>query len=569
MKTLEILVINDSSDNQAFYDDNLKSRHNQCFSLIFLKTQQSAIDAIENGLNVDCGLINTSSKIQCSKILRDLGKHNLLKLPPMIMILNDYDQEIVEQIEQAGVCYWLEHDSVNQTTLPMAIEFAITQHKLQCKISQQAKEIKHVRYHSTLTDLPNRLYFHEALERSVARARRFSRNMATVILNLDHFKSVNDTLGHQKGNKLLQAVTKRITLIIRKNDLLAHLGGDEFGMILDGITDFYGAGIFAERLHSILKAPFSVNDSQIYLTASIGIACFPDNADDADSLIKHADAAVYRVKQLGGNCYQYHTDEMNNQLSEYLETKNSLYNAFIKKEFILNYQPKYNLDTNKVIGIEALIRWQKDERNYMYPDEFIPIAESLGLIVSLGYWIIEEVCQHIHSWREKGTQTVPVAINVSARQLLEDNFVSEVQNILKRYNISGDQLEFELTESVLMSNQKNILDKLKQLKQMGVVLSIDDFGTGFSSLCYLKNLPIDTIKIDHIFIKDIINNTSDRAIVDSIIHLSKSLNIEVIAEGIETQEQLNMLTRFGCHLGQGYYLCQPKTMQEIGKIIND
>lgn len=461
-----------------------------------------------------------------------------------------------------GISEIIDKDHLTPWNLKKAIQYAIERRKLLKTIYSQEAALSHIIQHDTLTRLPNRVGFLARLKRAVARAERYGRSMGLLCIDVDNFKTINDSLGHEVGDEVLQIVATRLIDAIRENDSAVRLGGDEFAIILDEIDESIGAGVAAERIMEAIQTPLEIEQHKIFLTLSIGIATYPDNGHTEIELTQNADLALYQAKETGRSLYRFHSQDMNTKLTAYLDIKNALYDALEKEELFVHYQPKFNLVNNKIVGLEALLRWQRDKHGLTAPGDFIPVAEKVGLILPIGYWLIDSICQDIKHWDNLGMAT-PVAINLSARQLLDKNFISTVKGILEKYNTEPKFIEFELTESVVMSDPIKSLSILQQLEAMGLGLAIDDFGTGYSSLNYLKLLPVNTLKIDRSFVRDICDNDNDKIIVKSIIHLGKSLNIQVVAEGIENQEQLDILNNLDCKEGQGFFLCRPNNLETI------
>lgn len=418
-------------------------------------------------------------------------------------------------------------------------------------------------HHDPLTSLPNRVLFQQRLTHAMGKARRNTTELAVIFVDLDRFKNINDTLGHAIGDKLLVKVAKRLTEKKRKTDTVARLGGDEFVFLLEDVTHAKGLAHFSEKLIDKFTAPFLVDGYDLHLTLSIGICIFPGDGEDVDSLIKNADAAMYRAKEKGRNGYQFFTHDLSEEVAAKLTLENDLRKAIEKREFELYYQPQYSLANNKLVSAEALIRWWHPELGLIPPDTFIPLAEETGLILPIGEWVIKEACRQLKKWRDTGFYLDHIAVNVSGVQIIRGNLVDLVSSSLKQHQLSEHDLEIEITESTIMNDMAYAVEILGQLKQLGLTVAIDDFGTGYSSLGYLKKLPLDKIKIDRSFVQDIECDKDDKALVLAVIAMAKNLQLEVVAEGVENRIQYELLVAHHCELGQGYLFSKPLTANEF------
>jgi len=388
-------------------------------------------------------------------------------------------------------------------------------------------------------------------------AHRHRRKLAVLFLDGDRFKHINDSLGHVIGDRLLQSVAQRLLDCVRRSDTVSRQGGDEFVILLSEVTHPQDAAVSAEKILLAMNAPHRIGQHDVHLTMSIGIVTYPDDGTDAETLVRNADFAMYHAKSSGRNNYQFFKPEMNVRAVERQSLENGLRDAIDRKEFVLHYQPKMNLETGAIIGVEALIRWHHPERGMVSPVQFIPIAEDCGFIVPIGQWVLREACHQARAWQDLGLRPVRMAVNVSAVELRASDFVAGVNDILTETGLDPRYLELELTESFLMQDSKSTVAVLEALKGMGVQLALDDFGTGYSSLSYLKRFPIDTLKIDQSFVRDLTTDADDASIVTAVISMGKSLHMGVVAEGVETQEQLAFLREQSCPEGQGYYFSRP------------
>ncbi|MCW9014554.1 MAG: EAL domain-containing protein [Gammaproteobacteria bacterium] len=414
-------------------------------------------------------------------------------------------------------------------------------------------------YHDMLTRLPNRTLLKDRLNQAISHTKRNNTKLAIMFLDLDRFKVVNDTLGHMIGDQLLQAVSTRLKKCLREGDTLARIGGDEFTLLLPEIHTRKDSEHIADKIIHALKKPFCIDDHEFFVSTSIGIAHYPDDGTTMETLIKHADIAMYHVKDNGKDGYKFYADNMNELYSRHLSLENDMRRALQNDQFVIYYQPQINVETNEVFAMEALIRWQHPERGLISPTEFIALAEETGLIQPIGDWVLRNACAELKRWRNAGLTSVRVAINLSSCQLEQDNIVDTIFELLRSHDIPGDMLEIEITENVLMKDIENGIFKLNQLSDYGIKIAIDDFGTGYSSLNYLKKLPIDTLKIDRSFIHDMQQNDEDSSIIKAIIAMAKGLNLNIISEGVETEEQLEQLREWRCKNMQGFLFSRPMT----------
>jgi len=423
-------------------------------------------------------------------------------------------------------------------------------------------------YHDLLTKLPNRALLHDRLSLAINQAKREDEKLAVMFLDLDRFKNINDSLGHMIGDELLQQVSNRLKECIRAGDTLARFGGDEFALMLPKIHDDRNdAAKLATKIINKLKQPFIVDDHELYVSASIGISLYPQDGTNMENLIKHADIAMYHVKGQGKNGYQFYSNEMNVPYFEKLSLDTGIHKALDNNEFNLVYQPQINLRTGEIIGVEALLRWNHPEHGCISPSEFVPFAEESGMIVDIGYWVMKSACAELNQWRLAGLPKIRMSINVSARQLMEDDIVDNIIDIMRDYDIPGHCLEIEITENAIMDDMDSVIRKLKELSSHDITIAIDDFGTGYSSLSYLHKLPIHTLKIDRTFLKESHINKEDNTIINTIVAMGKGLNLNVIAEGVETQKQLEYLREIECNEAQGFLFGKPLPPDVISQLL--
>ncbi|MDQ0207167.1 bifunctional diguanylate cyclase/phosphodiesterase [Alkalicoccobacillus murimartini] len=428
---------------------------------------------------------------------------------------------------------------------------------------QTKKQIQHLAYHDELTGLPNRRRFNHLIEKAVQDSNQTGDPFVVLALDIDRFKMINDSLGHMYGDLFLQKVSKRISNQIKNDDaILARLGGDEFVIVYKNYLDIKTVESFAEQILTLIQKPFHLKEHDFYISASIGIAIYPEHGEAAGELIKHADTAMYEVKKNFKNGYQFYTKSLNEHLEEKLELESELRRGIANNELVLHYQPKFSVDGEVVLGMEALVRWQHPQRGLIPPGLFLPIAEETGLIFDIGTWVLKKACSQMKTWQDKGGLQIPIAVNLSSQQFHQLNFEQHIQSILVDTGLEPKFLELEITESMMMDAKTSTLT-LQKLSNLGVKISLDDFGTGYSSLSYLKQFPINRLKIDRSFIMDITNNEHDKAIVSTIISMAKHLNMEVTAEGIETKDQLDFLLPNKSMEIQGYYFSKPLTAEDV------
>jgi diguanylate cyclase (GGDEF)-like protein/PAS domain S-box-containing protein len=427
------------------------------------------------------------------------------------------------------------------------------------------KKIHRLAYFDPLTGLPNRGMFQDRLRQALALAHRENHIVCLVFLDLDNFKDVNDTYGHDFGDKLLREVAERLAGSMRESDTMARLGGDEFVVILTSVTCMESTATAAQRLLSIFSNPFLIDGRKIYSSASIGMALYPNDGQDAESLLKCADTAMYHSKDEGKSQYRFFSTEMNNKIMRRVSLGNCLHQGLEKEEFFLNYQPQWDLRTSKMIGMEVLLRWQSEDFGLMSPSEFIGLTENSGLIYDLGQWVLRTACVQARNWSLAGHRGLKVAVNISGKQLKQPDFLEMVDRVIKESEIEPASLELEFTESVIMEQANKTIETLQALKQMGILLCIDNFGTGYSSLNYLKHFPIDRIKIDRSFVADLDHSNDDATLVKMIISMGHSLKRKVLAQGVENSNQLKLLAAFGCDEVQGFYLGMPMAAEDIAR----
>jgi len=424
-------------------------------------------------------------------------------------------------------------------------------------------EMEHLAYHDALTGLPNRPLFMDRLILALAQASRTNQKLAVFFLDLDRFKDINDSLGHSTGDGLLKAVAERIRRCIREGDTVARFGGDEFTLLIPRIDHVEDAAKIAQKILETLKIPFSIADHELFVTTSIGISIHPGDGSDPETLVRNADTAMYRAKDQGRDNYQLYAPAMNARALERLALENMLRKALSHRELVLYYQPVCDMKTKNIVGVEALIRWRHPEMGLVSPAHFIPVAETSGLIIPIGDWVLRTACRQTKLWQKRIDPELTVAVNLSARQFQQPNLTEEIAEVLEETGLGARYLELEITESNAMQNAENTIYTLRELKALGVRIAMDDFGTGYSSLSYLKQFPIDTLKLDQSFVRGITTAASDAAIATAVIAMAHSLDLKVIGEGVETEEQFAFLHKQRCDYIQGYLFSPPQAAETL------
>jgi len=480
---------------------------------------------------------------------------------PIIVLTGNDDQTVALNAVKGGAQDYLVKGRLDRELLLRSMQYSIERKRYQQQLEHQAN-------YDALTGLPNRNLLHDRLRQAVY-SQRNPRAIAVVFMDLDHFKFVNDSLGHSVGDKLLKGMGERLRSVLREGDTVGRVGGDEFVLILNDQANEEVIFRAMQRISAKVAEPIDIDGKEMYVTCSAGISLYPQDGPDVDTLLKHADAAMYRAKEHGRNNFQFYTSEMNDRVNERLSLEHALRRALERREFLLHYQQKNDLRSGAIIGAEALVRWNHPEWGLVRPARFIPLAEETGLIVPLGEWVLGEACRQARAWMDQGLKPGVVSVNLSARQFRQEGLVRTVSRILEETRLDPSLLEFELTESMVMHNVEAAITTLQGLKSLGVALSVDDFGTGYSSLSYLRQLPVDTLKIDRSFVRDIGagENPDDGVIAQAIISLGHSLRLKVIAEGVETDAQLRFLKRHGCDELQGFLYGEAVAPAEYAKLL--
>ncbi|MCG2750320.1 MAG: EAL domain-containing protein [Desulfobacteraceae bacterium] len=449
------------------------------------------------------------------------------------------------------------------------VVFALNNIENEAERKHAEAKIQHLATHDALTGLPNRLMFNQMLNHAIQSARRYNRQFAVLFIDLDRFKIINDTLGHAAGDQLLQEIAKRFRHALREVDIVARLGGDEFVALIEEMNEPSRISKVAYNILSVAMKPVELMGQEYRVTASIGICMFPKDAGDEQSMMKNADSAMYCAKEAGKNNFQFYSNEFTSQSIGRMKLETNLRHALERNELSLHYQAKLDLKSGKITGVEALLRWQNEELGSVSPMHLLPVAEETGLIVPIGRWVLKTACAQNVAWQRQGLPPVCMAVNLSTRQLMNDHLLQDIKDALEESGMKPDMLELEITEGMLMQNPDRVSGILSKIKTLGVRLAIDDFGTGYSSLSHIKRFPIDTIKVDRSFIRDMMQHPEDKAITEAIIAMGKTLSLTVVAEGVEEQEQENFLREHACDEMQGYYFSKPTTPVEFADLLRN
>lgn len=486
---------------------------------------------------------------------------------PIVVLSDSDDEAILLRALQLGAQDCVLKGRGEPRELVHAMRAAVERQRSVVELELARQREHYLATHDPLTGLPNRQLLFDRLSHSLAAARRYGHRVGVVFLDLDRFKSINDTLGHGVGDLLLQAVAERLSGCVRRSDTVARMGGDEFTVVLAPILHAGDAARAAQTVLDVLSRPYQVEGHDLYLAPSVGIAVFPDAGEDPETLLRCADRAMYQAKDEGGGQYQFFAAAANTTVLERLSLEVGLRGALEREEFTVHYQPLVNLETDEVTEVEALLRWRHPRRGIVAPGEFIPLAEETGLIVPIGDWVLRAACAQARAWQEAGLPPIRIAVNLSLRQFRQKGLVQSVARVLRETPLDPSLLELEVTESKILEDPVSGFATLHRLKDLGLSISIDDFGTGHSSLAYLKQIPADTLKIDRSFVQDITDRAQEAAITEAIIALGRSLRIRVVAEGVETEEQLEFLLAHRCSDMQGFLFGRPVAPEECGRLL--
>ena len=561
-EVIKLLLVDDDEDDYILTKDLLSQVEDTRYEIEWVPTYSEALELIKNDYHDICIFDYYLGEQTGLDLLKEVLANGFTT--PIILLTGHGSNGIDVEAIQAGATDYLSKAEINTELLHRSVRYALERKRTEDRIL-------HMAYYDSLTKLPNRSLFHNRLGKALEYSERYGNTFALLFIDLDNFKRINDTLEHRIGDLLLQGVAERLNQCVRSADTvarqgenpvantIARLGGDEFTLLLTELSAMQDAAKVAQRVLTVLSRPFNLDGHEVFVGASIGIALYPADGRDVNTLIMNADTAMYHAKEKGRNNFQFYKKSMNATALDRLHLENSLRRALKNDEFTLLFQPKIDIKTKCVVGTEALIRWNHPERGMISPAEFIPVAEETGLIIPIGEWVLKSACAQSKEWLNNGLTGSPVsiALNLSGLQFRQDNLIKIVEKVIADTGIAPELIDLEITESVIMQNADSTISLLNKLKDMGVKLSMDDFGTGYSSFYYLKSFPLDNLKIDRAFINDITRSKKDAAIVKAIIAMAHTLELNVIAEGVETDEQFKLLQEFGCDEMQGFLFCRP------------
>jgi diguanylate cyclase (GGDEF)-like protein len=555
---IRVLLVEDNPGDARYVREILQEQATAGFDLTHAPRLSDALRRLgENAYDailLDLGLPDARG-LEAVQPLKNAAPHL-----PIVVLSGLQDQAMALEAVQRGAQDYLVKGQGNGELLARALFYAIERNRSERRINFLA-------HHDGLTNLPNRRLLLDRLEQALARTRRNRQMLALLFLDLDHFKSVNDTLGHAVGDLLLQNVARRLKACTRESDTIARLGGDEFTLILPEVSRLEDVSRFAAKIFDALNLPYMIEGQELFVSASMGISIYPTDGEEAETLLRNADAAMYRAKQQGGNMHQFYLPALYARASRRLAMASGLRHALEREELVLHYQPQIDLRTGRIAGMEALVRWQHPELGLVPPGQFIPFAEETGLIAPMDDWILLRACEQARAWHDAGFPHIRLAVNLSARNLHQTVLAEKVGRALRQSGLDPSDLELELTESGIMHGQEATLLTMQKLSALGVRLAIDDFGTGYSSLSRLREFPIRALKIDQTFVRDISADGEDAAIVDAIITMGHGLRLEVTAEGVETPQQLDFLRRHACDRIQGFYMSHPVTVPAMTELL--
>lgn len=551
---MKLLLVEDDDDDARFLRSCLARTQRAPPDLTHVVCLKDALAVLDSDrfdvVLLDLHLPDASGEA-CVRAIKQVGPD-----VPIVVLSGEDSEEYAIGILKEGVQDYLVKWDGDGRNILRAIRYAVERKRAEIRLN-------HLATYDSLTQVPNRIHFTQYLGKAVSRATRSGTMLGLLFLDLDQFKGVNDTLGHQFGDRLLIAACDRINRSVRDGDLVARLGGDEFAVLLENLPDVQAAESVARKLTTAFAEPYLLDGHQVSATVSIGVTIFPKDRGDPETLIKNADIAMYQAKHSGRNGFKFFTEGMHREILHQHQMAQDMRQALEDGEFLLMYQPQYRLTSGLMGGAEALLRWQRPDGSIVPPGDFIGIAEDCGQIIPLGRWVAEAAFQHGIAWQRSGYGPGQIAINVSPRQILHASFCSDLKNLVNEYAIDPALIELELTETCLVQDVRAAQSALARLKDLGFSLAIDDFGTGHSCLDYLRRFPIDTLKLDRSFVKDIGVNPHGPAICRAILSIAESLHMDTVAEGIETREQLEFLVHHGCQRGQGYYLSKPVLPEDI------
>lgn len=566
METFNILLVTGDRATADLIERNLLGAINARYALARADDIHAASGALENS---SCDVLLLDIDGDDSDGLKAVKRLNKAypTLPVIVIACLDAEAVAIEAVK-SGAQDYLIRNNIEPRGLARAIYHSLERNRLQMRLEEAEQRAHFLATRDVLTGLTNRQAFNDRLDRAIKYSERYNLKLAVLLLDIDRFKSVNETLGHQAGDALLKEVGARLRASIRETDVVARVGGDEFLFMLLNIQEAYNAARVAEHILGAFDKPLIINGRELFLTATIGIALYPEDGTNLWTLIRNADTAMHIGKRTSHQRYKFYAADMNNRAMKRLEMEADLRQALKRKEFVLHFQPQVNGQRDRIIATEALVRWQHPTQGMVPPNDFIPLTEETGMIIGLGEWVLHEACRRNRAWQDAGYAPIRIAVNVSPRQFEQPTFVDTVKQVLQDTRLDPRWLELELTEGAVMQDADKTIEALKELKHLGCRVSIDDFGTGYSSLGYLKRFPIDMLKVDKSFVDDVPGKPDDVAIVKAILAMAQSLSLETIAEGIETAEQSTFMHGLGCNYQQGYWFYKPMPYEQMTGVLN-
>ena len=553
-KPIRVLLIDRDRGEYALIGQLLNAIGHCAYELTWCWQPEHAIDAIFSDLH-DVVLLDYQGDRASGQAI--VAKSMQMGAPvPIIVMTDELDRNVDREAIRSGASDYLLKGRIDSQVLERTLRYAIERKSAEARLARLA-------HYDALTNIPNRILFRDRLARALERARRTQQTVALFFIDLDGFKQVNDTLGHEAGDELIRTVAERLSHCMRKSDSVARIGGDEFTVILEDVATTSDIVNVARKAIDVISRPVMLDSQQVFVGASIGIAVYPEAGDTVDALLKHADMAMYQAKGLRGSAYRFYTEKMNVEAMNQMYLEADLRRALRRGEFELYYQPRIALDDERIAGVEALLRWNHPVRGVVSPADFIPLAEEIGLIVPLGYWVVHQACEDMRTLDAHGVDPFHIAVNLSFKQFADEKFAQTVGNIIDGAGIDARRLEFELTETAIMAHGEHTEHCMQAIRALGPTFSLDDFGTGYSSFAHIQRLPIGALKIDRSFVKNLPVTQDDATIVKAMISLAHNLGLVVIAEGAETADQVRFLREHACDQVQGYYFSRPLRFPDL------
>ncbi|ARN73944.1 GGDEF domain-containing response regulator [Oceanicoccus sagamiensis] len=554
-----ILLLGSNLAEYRRFEAMLSSIQHNSFQLLWCEQLDNGRAEIASG-NYDVVLLDCQHQPDAAlTLLQETLEQGCLL--PIIALTAEVDNTASQQALQYGAADYLSLDNLDGYVFQRCIGYAIDK-------SQVDKKINQLNLYDPLTGIPNRMLFRQTMERAIELAKTQQISLALLLINLDGFKKVNESYGSEAGDRLVATMAQRLTRCVRKSDGIARVGGDEFTLVLEDCHGNDDVALVAKKVIDVLSAPFTVAGQPLIVSCSIGVAIYPDAGESVDDLLKRANMAMLEAKTQRGSQYNFYNEETNADAMHRLNLESDLRRALRKNEFEMYYQPRVAIGTGATVGMEALIRWRHPTRGLVSPKEFIPVAEECGLIVPIGYWVIQQACEDMRSFDESGHDSLDIAINLSFKQLQDNMFVDTATRIIEQSGVDASRLEFELTETAIMSNYQQTYEGMMALSKLGITFSLDDFGTGFSSFAHIQRLPISALKVDRSFVRNVVKNNDDGIIVKAMINLAHSLRLQVIAEGVETLDQVQFLWQNHCDQVQGFYFSPAVSAADFNLMID-